>query len=76
MRAETIGKALNGRAVVGTWMARCPLKTQQASSSSGIERDGRPLGFCHLGCVRREVAGALEVPRCRDPLRNIGWVAA
>jgi putative DNA primase/helicase len=51
MSAEKIAKALGGRRVGATWMARCPVHDdREPSLSVGVGKDGKALVHCHAGC--------------------------
>ncbi len=51
MLASEIGRALNGRKVGSSWMARCPAhKDRNSSLSITASNDGKVLVHCHAGC--------------------------
>ena len=61
MLASEIGRALNGRKVGSTWMARCPAhKDRDPSLSITASNDGKVLVHCHAGCCQRDVIAALR----------------
>ena len=61
MLASEIGRALNGRKVGGSWMARCPAhKDRKPSLSISASNDGKVLVHCHAGCDQRDVIAALR----------------
>ena len=61
MKAETIAKALGGRKVGSSWMARCPAHDDRDPSLS-IQNtdDGKLLVRCHAGCGQVRVIAALR----------------
>jgi putative DNA primase/helicase len=61
MTAETIAKALGGRRIGGTWMARCPVHEDCTPSLSIRNADGgKVLVRCHAGCGQERVIVALR----------------
>ena len=60
MTAESISKALNGRKVGNSWMARCPAHDDHEPSLSIRDVNGKVLVRCHAGCGQREVIAALN----------------
>jgi phage/plasmid primase-like uncharacterized protein len=61
MTAECIAKALGGRRVGATWMARCPAhEDRKPSLSISAGRDGKVLVRCHAGCDQRDVIAILR----------------
>jgi putative DNA primase/helicase len=61
MSAEIIAKALGGRKVGTTWMARCPVHADRVPSLSIKNGDcGRVLLRCHAGCLQQQVIAALK----------------
>jgi putative DNA primase/helicase len=61
MNAETIAKALGGRAAGGAWMARCPAHDdREPSLSIRLTDDGKVLVCCHAGCDQEQVIAALK----------------
>lgn len=83
MTGETIAKALGGRRVGATWMARCPVHDDRSPSLSiRAGKDGKVLVRCHAGCDQRDLIAALQkrglwpttgraLDITRDPRRRI-----
>jgi putative DNA primase/helicase len=61
MTAEAIAKALGGRKMGGSWMARCPAHDDRTPSLSIRDADdGRVLIRCHAGCEQKQVIAILR----------------
>jgi putative DNA primase/helicase len=61
MSAEAIAKALGGRKVGTTWMAKCPAHADRMPSLSVKDAGcGSVLLHCHAGCLQRQVIAALK----------------
>lgn len=59
--AETIAKALGGRKVGSSWIARCPTHADRDPSLSIRDgSDGKVLVRCHAGCDQADVIGVLR----------------
>jgi putative DNA primase/helicase len=59
--AESIAKALGGRKVGDSWMARCPAHDDRKPSLSIRDADdGKILLHCHAGCGQERVITALQ----------------
>ena len=55
MTAATVAKALRGRKVGSTWMARCPADDDRTPSLSIRDGDnGEPIVHCFSGCDWRD----------------------
>jgi len=61
MTGESIAKALDGRKVGGSWMARCPAHHDRKPSLSIRDADdGKVLIHCHAGCDQLGVIAVLR----------------
>jgi putative DNA primase/helicase len=61
MNADTIARALGGRRIGGTWLARCPAHDDRTPSLSIRNADnGKVLARCHAGCDQQRVLAALR----------------
>jgi putative DNA primase/helicase len=61
VNAETIAKALGGRRIGSTWMARCPAHEDRTPSVSIRDAEGgKVLVRCHAGCDQEHVIAALR----------------
>jgi putative DNA primase/helicase len=61
MTAETIARALGGRRIGGTWLARCPAHDDRKPSLSiRHANDGKVLVHCHASCDQERVIAELR----------------
>ncbi len=67
MTAEQIGRALGGRRVGSTMMARCPAHKDRNPSLSLTDKNGTPLVHCHAGCENDDVIEALKALGLWEP---------
>ena len=72
--AEALAKALGGRKVGGSWMARCPVHDDRRPSLS-IEDglDGKVLVYCHAGCDQMRVIAELRRRGLWDGDKGSRW---
>lgn len=62
MSAKQVARALGGRKVGASWMARCPAHDDRTPSLSITDAArGRVLVHCHAGCDQRAVIAALRL---------------